>query len=77
MGNERRRVLLLDVNKLKAAIVAKGLRQKDVAAALGITDRNFRYKLSKKKFYNTEIEVLIDVLNIESPMEIFFAKDVS
>lgn len=68
---------MLDVNKLKAAIVASGLRQKDVAKALGITDRNFRYKLSKKKLYNTEIEILIDVLNIESPMEIFFAKNVS
>lgn len=68
---------MIAVNKLKAAIVESGLTQGEVAREIGLTDRGFRYRLKKGKFYNTEIEKLISILPISDPMGVFFADKVT
>lgn len=65
-------------NELKGKMVAKGLRQVDVAKMLGISTKTLNTKLnSKGAFDSNEIEKLIEVLSIENPIEIFFAKQIS
>ena len=68
---------MLDVNGLKAAIVKKGLTQKDVADKLVMSPKTFSSRLSKGIFGSDEIEKLMTILDISNPMDIFFAKKVS
>ncbi|QUI25675.1 helix-turn-helix transcriptional regulator [Vallitalea pronyensis] len=61
------------VNELKGRIVAKGLTQEKVADILGITVKTINSKLNNKgDFRISEIEQLIEVLEIDNPMGIFF-----
>ncbi len=68
---------MLNKAKLKGVIVANELTQEKVAPYLGITPRTFSAKLQKGVFGSDEIEKMIDLLHIEDPMEIFFAKGVT
>lgn len=67
-------IKLVSSNELKAAMVRKGLTQKDVAKKLNITPRTLSSKLSKGIFGSDEIEALMIMLDIKDPMPIFFAK---
>lgn len=61
-------------NEIKGRIVAKGLTQEEVAKMIGISTRSFNSKLNGKSTFNVdEMEILIKVLNINNPIEIFFA----
>ncbi len=68
---------MIDTNKLKGQIVSKGLTQEKVAEEIGITPVGFYGKMKKGVFRSDEIEKMIDLLEIENPMEIFFAKKVT
>lgn len=68
---------MIDVNKLKGAIVSAGKTQNEVAKELGITPKTFSLKLKKGVFGSDEIEVMIDYLSIGDPLSIFFAKNVT
>ena len=68
---------MLNVNSLKAAMVAKGLTQKDVAEELDISSRTFSSRLKKGVFGSDEIEKLIILLDISDPISIFFAERVT
>lgn len=68
---------MIRVNELKGLIVSSGLTQKDVAISLGISDRAFRNRLKRGVFNNNEIQIMIELLNIKNPMDIFFAPDVT
>lgn len=59
---------------LKGKIAERGKTQTDVAKAIGIAPKTFYDKMSKGVFGSDEIEIMIDYLNIEDPMKIFFAK---
>lgn len=62
-------------NELKGKMVAKNLRQEDVAIMLGISTKTLNYKLNNKGVFDAnEIEKLIEILKIENPIEIFFCK---
>lgn len=65
---------MVNANELKAAMVRKGLTQKEVAAKLHITPRTLSSKLSKGIFGSDEIENLMAILEIQDPMPIFLAK---
>ncbi len=65
------------VNELKAKIVSKGLTNAKVAEKLNITPKTFYNKMNKGVFGSDEISKMIDILDIENPMEIFFSKEVS
>lgn len=65
---------MINVNMLKGKIAERGKTQTDVAKAIGIAPKTFYDKMSKGVFGSDEIEIMIDYLNIEDPMKIFFAK---
>lgn len=65
---------MVDTNALRAAWVAKGLTQADVAKTLNITQKTMSRKMKKGVFGSDEIEQMIDMLSIENPIAIFFAK---
>lgn len=68
---------MIRVNKIYGLLAENGITQKEMAQKIGITQKTFREKMSKNVFKSNEIEVMISVLNIENPAEIFFAEDVA
>lgn len=68
---------MVNVNELKAAIVRKGLTQKEVADKMNISPRTFTSRLNKGVFGSDEIEQLMDILDINDPISIFFAQAVT
>lgn len=69
--------MVILTNKLRGLIVEKGLTQSDVAKEIGITPKTFYEKMKIGVFGSDEIEVMIDLLDIEDPAAIFFAKEVT
>lgn len=65
---------MVAVNKLKGLIVANGMTQESLAKEMGITQKTFYLKMKKGVFGSDEIEKMIEILHIEDPMPIFFAK---
>ena len=59
---------------LKGLIVQKGLTQAKMAEIIGITPKTFYDKMKSGVFGSDEIEIMIDRLEIENPIEIFFGK---
>ena len=66
---------MIRTDKLRGLIAEKGFFQSDMAKFIGITPKTFYEKMRIGIFGSDEIEIMIDVLNIENPMEIFFAKE--
>ena len=65
---------MVDVNALRGIIVAQGYTQQDVARNIGITPKTFYSKMKKGVFGSDEMEKMIEMLSIENPVAIFFAK---
>ena len=65
---------MVDTNALRGIIAANGKTQQDVAHAIGITPKTFYSKMKKGVFGSDEMESMIELLNIENPVDIFFAK---
>lgn len=70
-------IFLINVKKLKAIFVEKGKTQKDIARMLNISDNTMTNKLKKGILNSDEIYKLIDYLDIDNPVEIFFAEEVT
>ncbi len=68
---------MLDKNKLRAAWVAKGMTQSEVAREIGISDVTFSRRLRRGKFGLDEAAKMMELLDIKDPFDIFFAKDVT
>lgn len=68
---------MIRVDKLLGLMAEKGLTKKDVALVLGITPKTVTAKMNKGVFGSDEIEVLIDLLEIKNPADIFFAQNVT
>lgn len=66
---------MVNTNKLRGVIAQNGLAQTDVAKMLGITPKTFYDRMSKGVFGSDEIQIMIDRLQIDNPMDIFFAKE--
>ena len=64
-------------NKLRGIIAEKGLSQADVAKEIGITPKTFYEKMKNGVFGSDEIEIMIDLLDIEDPVSIFFSNKVT
>lgn len=62
------------VNEIKGLMKAKCLTQSDVAKMLAISLKTFNTKLNSGVFNSEEIQILINVLDIDDPIKIFFAK---
>lgn len=65
---------MINTAKLRGIIVENGKTQQDVAKTLGITPKTFYLKMKKGVFDSDEIQIMIKELNINNPMDIFFAK---
>lgn len=63
---------MIRTDKLRGRIAEKGLNQCKVAEKMGITPKTFYEKMSKGVFGSDEIEVMIKLLDIENPVDIFF-----
>lgn len=70
-------IFLINVKKLKAIFVERGKTQKDIARMLNISDNTMTNKLKKGILNSDEIYKLIDYLDIDNPVEIFFAEEVT
>ena len=68
---------MVATSKLRGLIVANDMTQESVAKELGITSKTFYMKMKKGVFGSDEIEKMINLLHIEDPISIFFAKDVT
>ena len=68
---------MVDINKLKAAVVATGMTYGEVAKKIGISSKVWYDRLYHKKFDSDEMYKLIKVLGITDPVPIFFADEVT
>ena len=62
------------VNELKGKMKAKCFTQADIAKLLGVSTKTFNSKLNKGILNSDEIIILIKVLEIQNPSDIFFAE---
>ncbi|MEN6595722.1 MAG: DUF739 domain-containing protein [Clostridiaceae bacterium] len=66
---------MIKTSKLLGIIAERGLSQKAVAKSLGINEATFYKKMKRGVFDSDEIYEMIALLDIENPVDIFFAKD--
>ncbi len=66
---------MIKTNELKGIIAKNGFSQSDVASMIGITPKTFYEKMKNGVFGSDEIQIMIEELNIENPIAIFFAKE--
>ena len=64
-------------NEVRGKIIAKGLTLKEAAEGLGITYAALNKKLKIGVLKSNEIESLMEMLGIDDPRPIFFAKKVT
>ncbi len=65
---------MVRTDKLKGIFAEAGKSQKDIAEMLNISPKTFYLKMKKGVFGSDEIEIMIEKLNIQNPMDVFFAK---
>lgn len=65
---------MIKTDELRGIIAKNNLSQAKVAEVLGITPKTFYEKMNRGVFGSDEIEVMIHLLKIENPIEIFFAR---
>ena len=68
---------MIDTMRLKGIIVMNGKTQEDVAKHLGMSPKTFYMKMKRGVFGSDDIEGMIDFLNIDDPMSVFFVKAVT
>ena len=68
---------MINTAKLRGIIAENGKTQQDVAKMLGIAPKTFYERMKKGKFGSDDIQVMIDELHIENPVEVFFTKEVT
>ena len=66
---------MINTDKLRGKIVENGYTQQDVAKKIGITPKTFYEKMKNGVFGSDEIQIMIEMLNIEDPVSIFFVKE--
>lgn len=68
---------MVNTNELRGVIAKNGKTQSDVAKMLNITPKTFYIRMKKGVFGSDEIQIMIEQLHIDNPMDIFFAKSVT
>ena len=68
---------MVDVNKLRGIIVERGLTGEKVAKLMNMSRKTFYLRMKDAKFNSDEMDKLIDILNIDDPMRVFFANKVT
>lgn len=68
---------MIKTDELRGIIAKNNLSQAKVAEEIGITPKTFYEKMNKGVFGSDEIEVMIHLLKIENPVDIFFCQGVT
>ena len=68
---------MIDVNKLRGRMAEKGRSGLDMAKVIKKTPKTFYSKMKLGVFDSDEIEAMVKDLDIEDPMAIFFADEVT
>ena len=68
---------MIDVNKLRGKMAERGRSGQAMAKVIGKTPKTFYAKMKAGVFDSDEIEAMVRDLEIENPMEIFFADEVT
>lgn len=68
---------MIDTNALNGLIHAKGFSQRSFAKAIGMNEQRFYRCMKKGVFGSDEMTKMVDLLDIENPKPIFFAKQVT
>ena len=68
---------MIDVNKLRGRMAEKGRNGQDMARVIGKTPKTFYSKMKAGVFDSDEIEAMVRDLEIQNPLEIFFANEVT
>lgn len=68
---------MIRTDLLKGVIAQNNTSQRKVAEKLGMTDKTFYSKMKRGVFDSDEISAMIYILNIENPVDIFFAPPVT
>lgn len=68
---------MVDVNKLKAAVIEKGMTYTEAAEKIGMSRKTWYDRIAARKFDSDEMYRLIKVLDIKDPAAIFFADEVT
>ena len=65
---------MVNTDKLRGIMAEKRVTGEQMAERIGITPKTFYGKMQTGKFGLDEAEVMIDTLEIDNPIDIFFAK---
>ena len=68
---------MINTNKLRGIIKAKGYTLEEGAKAIGISSATMQRKMKAGVFGSDEIDKMIVVFEIQNPADIFFAKEVT
>ena len=68
---------MIDVSKLRGKMAERGRSGQDMAKVIGKTPKTFYAKMKAGVFDSAEIEAMVKDLEIENPMSIFFADEVT
>lgn len=66
---------MIRTDDLRGIIAKKGYTQADIARMIGITPKTFYEKMKSGVFGSDEIQIMIGKLQIDNPIEIFFANE--
>lgn len=64
---------MVQVPEIRACMARKGITQKQMAKKLGISEKTMVQKMKTGSFGLEEAKLIIDLLEIKNPSEIFFA----
>lgn len=69
---------MFDIRRFKAQLIIKGVTNRMLAERLNINESTLYRKINADgDFSREEINIMIDFLEIENPMDIFFAKELA
>lgn len=68
---------MIRTDELRGIFAKNNKSQTDIAKLIGVTPKTFYMRMQKGVFRSDEIQIMIDELHIENPMDIFFAKVVN
>lgn len=68
---------MVDIPRLKAQMALKGETGRSLAKKMGVHENKVYYRMKTGNFSLAECMKLIEILSIENPNEIFFAKEVT
>lgn len=68
---------MINVNKLRGVMAERGITGMDMAKIIKKTPKTFYSKMKAGVFDSDEIEAMVHALDIQNPIEIFFATEVT